>query len=152
MNKTVARCTLIVLGALLTGISVCAPWTLSDQNAFLRGFVNHELLSFLGVIVTITLASAANLHLELNKKEEQVGQAIFVNTRVAVKRSAYSLIAALVFGIVLVVLKPLISFGGQRQIAEALANSTSLMLLFFSASILLDLTDAAFKIGPTMPD
>ena len=62
--------------------------TLSYANPFLKGFVNPKLLSFLGVIVTITLASAANLHIELNKIEEAAGKSAFVNTRVSIKRSA----------------------------------------------------------------
>ena len=81
MNKTVARCIVICAVAVWIILSLAVPWVLADTNAFLKGFVNPKLLSLLGVIVTITLASAANLHIELNKIEEAAGKSAFVNTR-----------------------------------------------------------------------
>ena len=76
-----------------------------DTNPFLKGFVNHKLLSLLGVIVTITLASAANLHIELNKVAEAAGKSGFVNTRVSIKRSARWLIASLIVAVLVVLIK-----------------------------------------------
>ena len=63
MNKTIAVCTFICAVAVWIVLVFSTPWVLSDQNAFLEAFVSHELLSLLAVVVTITLASAANLHL-----------------------------------------------------------------------------------------
>ena len=84
MNKTVMRCIVICAVAVWIILSLAVPWVLADTNAFLKGFVNPKLLSLLGVIVTITLASAANLHIELNKIEEAAGKSAFVNTRVSI--------------------------------------------------------------------
>ena len=81
MNKTVMRCIVICAVAVWIILSLAVPWVLADTNPFLKGFVNHKLLSVLGVIVTITFASAANLHIELNKIEEAAGQSGFGNTR-----------------------------------------------------------------------
>ncbi len=89
MNRTVALCIFICSAATCVVLSVVAPTVLSDRNSFLKGFVSHELLVLLGVIVTITLASAANLHLELNKLEEPVRKRVFGPTRAAIKRAAY---------------------------------------------------------------
>lgn len=37
------------------------------NNDFLKGFVNHEVLALMAVILTVTLASVANIHLALNR-------------------------------------------------------------------------------------
>lgn len=81
MNRTIAVCTSIVwTGAWIT-ISLVKPWVFDDTNSFLKGFVNHEFLGFMGVIVTITLASAANLFIELNKLEEKIEWLFLVQLR-----------------------------------------------------------------------
>lgn len=147
MNKTISRCLLICATAVWLVLVISTPSTLSDQNLFLKGFINHELLAFLGVLVTITLASAAQLHLALNRIEEKAKKRAFTSTRQAVKKSAYWLLWALVLGLVLVVVKPII-IGAGYQRAEALLNGFALLVILFSVLILSDLTSAAFSIEP----
>ena len=48
MNKTVMRCIVICAVAVWIILSLAVPWVLADTNAFLKGFVNHKLLSLLG--------------------------------------------------------------------------------------------------------
>ena len=148
MNRTLSLCILLVVLATLFVIACIHPSLISDHNAFLRGFVNHELLGFLGVLVTITLASAANIHLDLNRFEERKGARIFGRTRQAIKQSAYSLLGTLVAAVVLVVAKPLLC-GGET--AEALANGAALFMLVFSILVLADLTVVAFSLEPDLP-
>lgn len=124
-------------------LSITAPWTLSDKNTFLEGFVNHEFLNFLGVVVTISLASAGNIHLEFNKIEEKAKQKFLSEPRKAIKTSAYCLILSLICGVVLVVVKPLVCEG---EIAEAVFNSLCLLIVLFNAFILYDLTKLVFNI------
>lgn len=143
MNKTIAWTAILGLTTILLAASACAPYYLSDQgNEFLKGFVNQELLSLLGVIVTITLASAGNLHLELNKLQDRCGQD-FVKTRQSVRWSAYSLIAIFGLGSILVVVKPLLE---ATQRLTAAANSMAIVIMFFSLFVLLDLIRTTFKI------
>lgn len=59
-------CSLIALGAVICAIIVCRPQWLAE-NDFLRGFVNHEALALMAVILTVTLASVANIHMALNR-------------------------------------------------------------------------------------
>tara|TARA_B100001939_G_C16651448_1_gene491961 strand:- start:124 stop:585 length:462 start_codon:yes stop_codon:yes gene_type:complete len=148
MNKTIARCTFISSIAVWIILSLSAPWVLSDENGFLKGFVNHEFLNFLGVVVTITLASTANLHLELNKFEERVKKRIFVNTRNSVKRSAYWMISMLLIALLLVVSKPLIVSVTPSLIASSLLNGGALLIILFNVLILIDLCQTAFKLEP----
>ena len=61
MTRSIAYCALICAVAVVAICAIYNPSILSDQNKFTREFVGHELLGLLGIILTITLASAANL-------------------------------------------------------------------------------------------
>lgn len=147
MSRTLPWTILVGLTSVLVCVSASQPQFLDDRNSFMKGFVTHELLATLGIMLTVTLASTATLHLELNKLQ-QLTQDKFEKTRSAIRLSAYSLIACFVLATVLVVVKPMC---GQYGILVALLNSFSLIILYFTISVLYDLTRAAFKI-PAISD
>lgn len=155
MNRTVSYCVLACAVVAWLILSVATPWVLSDENSFLKGFVSHELLSFVGVLVTITLASAANLHLSLNRLEEDasargIAQPGFPKTRREVWVSAVFLLWLLAASILVVVVKPLALLGGASQFRESMFNGLALLILLISVLILVDLTRVAFKIPPRL--
>lgn len=57
---------LMALATFIASVVVCRPHWLAE-NAFLKGFVNHEVLALMSVILTVTLASVANIHMALNR-------------------------------------------------------------------------------------
>ncbi|WP_152998859.1 hypothetical protein [Sphingopyxis sp. H115] len=126
----------------LLTISFVEPHLLNDRNKFLANFVNHELLGTLGFIVAVTLASAASVHFELNKIEDQTGKP-FLRTRSSLKRSAYSLIVLFGAAGVIVIVKPLLPSPDYNR---AVANSLAIGIIFFNLSVLLDLTRTVFRI------
>jgi hypothetical protein len=132
----------IALITILSTVSICHVQWLSDRNAFLKEFVNHEFLATLGFIAAVTLASAANVHLELNRLEDET-DILFIETRLALKRSVYSLIILLGLAVVLVVLKPLSDVLGRPG---AVYNSASLIITYIYIMILYDLSAVVFKI------
>lgn len=139
-----------ILTVLLT-VSACSPHLISDDgNDFLKNFVNQELLSLLGIIVTITLASAGNIHLELNKLQDRT-TLTFRRTRQAIKLSAYSLIAIFAMAGALVVIKPML---GNDIRATAACNAVAIVLVVFSLFVLIDLTRTTFGIpaASTLPE
>lgn len=133
---------LIALMTVLLTISFVEPHLLDDRNTFLANFVNHELLGTLGFIVAVTLASAASVHFELNKIEDQTGKP-FSRTRSSLKKSAYSLIALFAAAGLVVIVKPLLPTPDYNR---AVANSLAIGIIFFNLSVLLDLTRTIFKI------
>ena len=145
MNKTIARCIFIIVVGIWIVISIAEPWVLSDQNSFFKDFVNHELLSVLGVIMAITLASTANLHLELNRIENAAKRAILTRTRAAVRYSAFSMIVCFAFAVIVVVMKPHLP---KSEIAMSLINGSALLIVLFNILVLADLTKLAFSIKP----
>ena len=105
------------------------------------------MLSFLGVVVTITLASSANLHFEFNKMGERAGVAGFPKARLRLRQSAYWLIGMLLVALALIVAKPWV--GGD--VAISLVNGASLLTVIFNVLVLIDITQMAFTITPNLP-
>lgn len=145
MNSTIAIILLISWGAISLSASAFVPGLFSDKNVFLKGFITHEFVSFMGVLVTITLASAANLYVELNKLEERRPGVIFKASKKHVRDSAYALIGSLVVSLIVVVTKPWI---GVWEHVQSLFNCFALGVIGFAVMILIDLTQAAFDLDP----
>jgi hypothetical protein len=145
MNKTIAICSLLAWIAIWVTSTIAAPWVLSDKNSFFDRFVNEQFLSFMGVIVTITLASAANLFMEMNKLEDKVDKPVFRKAKDGVRDSSYWLVSLLVASIVLVIAKPLFNTGER---AQAICNGFAVTILIMSILILVDLTQSAFMLDP----
>lgn len=149
MTKSISVCSLIASLAVMMICAIYKPAFLNDQNAFLHHFIDKELLGLLVIIITITLASAASLHLEFNKIEEQFKKRGLTKTRHGVRQGAYCLIVLFLIAIVLVVVKPLIP---HSEVGEALFNGFGLLILFWNVLILLELTQLAFAIEPRIED
>lgn len=144
MTPVVACCSIIVSIGLVVAFAVSAPEALSDKNAFLANFVNHEILNVLGVILAITLASAGQLHLALNKLEEQYKRPGGMRgTRGQVHRAAYWLIGFFVAAVVLVVAKPRIALEPWLQ---TLFNGAGLIILLCNVLVLISITQIIFKV------
>lgn len=144
MNKTISFCAILVLVGLIVVFSVFFPKILSDSNSFMAGFVNHELLAFLGVIVTVTLASAANLHLTLNKLEEDKRVKVFSKARAKIRLSCNFLLSILVIAFFLVFLKPVLT--ANNEVAQAFANGFAIFLVCCSILVLIDITRSILMI------
>jgi hypothetical protein len=142
VSKVLPWVILVALATVLTVISFTQPWMLDDRNSFLKAFVGADYLATLGVIVSITLASAANIHLHLNNLSDDTGTR-FVNTRRSIRRSCNSLVLAFVAAIVLVTVKPLLPAAPYNA---AMANSIALIIIYFNASIMLDLVRTSLVI------
>lgn len=148
MNRVVSWFIMTASPVLLLAISFACPVWLSDHNKFLKEFVGSDMLSLLGVVVTITLASIANVHFELNKIEEANKKTGFRKSRAELKQSANWLIASLPMSLALVVVKPWVC---GNEVYESLANSFALLIVLFDILMLIDVTKMAFIITPNLP-
>ena len=135
--------------AALVAIVACRPHWISDSNEFLSGFINHEYLNVLGVILAITLASLAQIHLTLNEIEERRNTTFTDGTRSEIRSSAVWLIAAFVVGVIVVLIKPLV---GESDTVTAIFNAFSLLVLLFYVLVLVDITMAIFDLKPEISD
>lgn len=150
MSKTVGYCALIAFSLLVLVVSIADPQLLSNHNTFLLNFVNHELLAVLGVILAITLASAAQLHLTFNQIEERHhSRGGLSRTRGRVHNNAYWLIGLFAIAVALVVVKPLLD---GPEWAQSLFNGAALLVLLSNILILISITQQTFWIGPHIDD
>jgi hypothetical protein len=147
MNRTIAYCSLLVVGAFLATVSACRPVLMSDDNEFLKELVGANLLLVSGVILTITLASAGQIHLSLNEIESRHGEAFLHKTRAGVHSSAYCLIALFLAAVVTVTCKHYFDVPPW----EAFFNSAALFILFWMVLIMTSLTRLIFAIKPHYP-
>jgi hypothetical protein len=149
MTRSISYCTLICAIAVAVICAIYKPELISDKNRFLFEFVNHELLGLLAIILTITLASAANLHFEFNKIEEHYQRRGLTDTRRGVRQGAYCLIALFVFSTLLVLTKPIFA---SSDASQAVFNGLALVALLWNVLILVELTQLAFSIQPDIKD
>lgn len=150
MNKSLAYAILFISAVGLTVISVIQPGYLSDTNTFLKNFINENILNVLGVILAITLASVANIHLAFNRIEERYQKVNGLQrSRANLVKSAYWLIGIFCAACVIVVVKPL---GSDTPVRQAMFNSAALLMLIWHMLILISLTQLVFRIGPEEPN
>ncbi|MGH1417550.1 MAG: hypothetical protein ACRBCJ_01695 [Hyphomicrobiaceae bacterium] len=150
MNKGLAYGILCAFIAASIALIAARPEWVDDSNRFFREFVNHEFINVLGVILAITLASAAQIHLAFNRIEERykVRNAL-EKTRGELRNNAYWLIGLFLFGVVIVVTKPVVCSGPTGQ---AFFNLTALLVLVWHVLILVSLTQLVFSIESEFPD
>lgn len=127
MSKNISISLVIIVLAALVIFVVDHPAWLADSNAFLKDFVGANLLNVLGVILAITLASAAQLHLEFNKAEERSNKRGFKASRDAVRSAAYLLIGLFCLSVFVLICKAAVS---PAERGQAIANS--LEILYYS--------------------
>ncbi|MXP42532.1 hypothetical protein GRI75_12865 [Altererythrobacter soli] len=149
MSRLLARSTMLLAIFAWLLVSLRHPDLLSDRNTFLKSLVGPDLLAVLGIMVTIALGSAANIHFELNKLEERAkSKGSFPKARRALHRSAYSLILLFVAAVVLLVVKGDLSASQSAQ--QSLVNGGALLIVLFNALVLFDITRMAFVMGPQL--
>lgn len=133
---------LIAIIAVMALVSIYDRSVFSDDNVFLKDFLDNDLLSVLGFVTAVTLASAASIHLQLNSLEIQRGQE-FSLTKDGLRRSSLTLIFAFFISLVIVVLKPV--FHGNEWVQIA-ANIGGLTMVIVSLEVLWDITVTTFRI------
>ena len=91
MNKHIARVVFVSLTVISVVVAVRTDWFSDERNSFLRNFVNQELLTLLGVVLAITLASVASLQVAFDKVKDNIDGLKLTNTRTAVRSAIMSL-------------------------------------------------------------
>lgn len=140
---------LVCIGSVLVVIAFQKPEWINDENGFLKGFMNHEYLNVLGVILAITLASLAQIHLSLNRIEEQIQPKTLRNSRKEIREAAYYLIGLFLVGVIVVIVKPILKNLPLPICVDvtALINALAIFILLFYIFILFDVTQATFSIS-----
>ena len=143
MNRTISYVIIISFGAIVVMVALSFPELLSNRNSFLSNFVGPNLLSILGVILAITLASIGQVHLSLNRIEEHYKRRAFHKTRSGLQNAAYWLIALFMICIMAIYLKSTLP---QIDWIEAILNGAALLILLWYMLILISIVQMTFAI------
>lgn len=144
--KIVYLITVIVLSGVTVSLSVCHPAILAT-NEFLAGFINQEILNIMAVIMTISIASIATIHIWFNELEEKHARKVFGAARREINQAAFYFIWLFIFQLVLLVVRSLSVFD-HSDIARSLFNGFSLILLLCSVFTLLDILGVVRALTP----
>lgn len=135
---------IIVAIGLVIAFTVCAPELLAE-NTFLTIFVSAELLNILAVMATVTIASAANIHLAFNRLEEQSKKpGIFDGARKDVNGSALTLVWLFIATVFILIIKAF----DVSLYWVSFWNGACLVILLVNVFVLIDITSSVFKITP----
>ena len=134
---------LVALTSALTS-AVCPEFL--GENTFLEELVSHELVSILVVILTVTMASVANIHLALGRFEKSMSeQGIDVKNLIADARMELSENAWYIFGSFCVLIVVLILKGSTESIFWISAyHSVALVIIALNLAILYDIYKSVY--------
>lgn len=138
---------LIVTAGVIVAMSVCNPSILA-KNGFLIGFVNQEILGIMAVIMTISIASIATIHIWFNELEEKHERKVFGAARREINQAAFSFIGLFVLQLICLFVRSLPIFE-QNETAVSLFNGVSLLLLLGSVITLWDIMAVVRALTPT---
>lgn len=134
-------------------MSICNPSLINDNNSFLKSFVGYELVSLLGVIASITIATTSQLHTMLNDVEKNANSRILNKTRHDIKSDVYVLIFIFLISFFLTIIKSNFIFflPNMSETALAIINGIAICLVVSAALILIAIVELVFKIVPDVP-
>lgn len=138
---------LMVFAGVFTAMSVCNPSILA-KNEFLAGFINQEILSIMAVIMTISIASIATIHIWFNELEDKHGKKVFGAARREINQAAFYFIGLFVAQLGCLIIRSLPIFRGS-DVAISLFNGLSLLLLLSSVLTLLDIMGVVRALTPS---
>lgn len=143
MNKYFTVSVIVAIG-LVIAFTVCAPELLAT-NKILIGFVNEEILNILAVMATVTIASAANIHLAFNRLEERAKKTgVFDKARKEINESALVLVWLFIATVVFLIVK---AFSDELR-WTSFWNGACMIVLLVNVFVLIDITSAVFRITP----
>jgi hypothetical protein len=144
--KLIYTTCMIVLSGVFVAMSICAPSILA-KNEFLVGFINQEILNIMAVIMTISIASIATIHIWFNELEDKHGKKVFGSARREINQAAFYFIGLFVAQLVWLIVRSLPIFHGSET-ALSLFNGGSILLLLCSVLTLLDIMGVVRALTP----
>lgn len=143
------KISLAALAAALCSIVACRPeWLL--ENEFLVGFINHEILALLVVILTITLASVANIQLSINRliatsfEKDEAAKALCNEIKSELKDNTVIIFLSFFVALVALFVKGLIP---NDSTAEASINALILWVLVLNLLTIMDIYNVIYGLS-----
>lgn len=140
---------LLVLAGLFVGVSICDPKLLAG-NGFLDGFVNHEYINVLAVIVTVSLVSVTQIHLEYSRIERRFDVRVFEEARATINLGALLLTGMLLLAFIISFVRalPIVS---ENDVFLSLVHSSALLTVVTAVFIMYDLVRVVYVLASDEP-
>lgn len=140
---------LLVLAGLLVGVSICDAKLLAS-NGFLNGFVNHEYINVLAVIVTVSLVSVTQIHLEYSRIERRFDVRVFEEARATINLGALLLTGMLLLAFIISFVRalPIVS---ENDVFLSLVHSSALLTVVTAVFIMYDLVRVVYVLASDEP-
>lgn len=139
----------VLLAALLCFVVSFYDPAIIGTNAFINAMVSYELVSILVVILTVTLASVANIHLALGRVKRQLAeQGKDITPQVRVARRELSENAWVLFGAFCLLWVVLFVKGetAQNVVWLTVCHSFAIMIVVISLAILYDIYRSVYRL------
>jgi len=130
-------------------ISICKP-SFFSENVFLDQFVNHEFINLMAVVVTVSLVSVVQLHMEYTRIERKFKQRAFSKSRRTVNTNGVILIALFVFSFVISFIKGMPEVEESLEI-QSIVHVAALAAILECVWIMYELIRTAYTIARTEP-
>jgi hypothetical protein len=104
------------------------------ENQFLVDFVNHEYINVLAVIVTVSMVSVVQIHLEYTRIERHFKMKVFGYARRTVNSSAAILVFLLAFAFVVSFMRAQVS---DDLVSVSMAHTIALLTILEGMFIML---------------
>lgn len=148
MKKVNSHHIILIAYALFVAIAtLCKPQFLAS-NTFLNQFVGADMLSLLAVILAITFASVANIHLAINQIVARVyhsrlrdGQAAASETRSEINSNAWLLFYAFIICAVAIFIR---SFDKDNFVLNSAMNGLAIGMLLVNVLVFRDIYRTVF--------
>lgn len=132
---------LVVCAVALLFIATLQPDYLSDENQFLKGFVGSDFISFMGVVMTLSVGLLAQLFLNVGKLREKLPDESIKEIYGEIRNTAHHIVCSFFTSCLIVFLKSLSS----EEIAYIIGlNILSLLLILYYGLILYDVVMSIF--------
>lgn len=132
---------LSILSAFLLLLVTWKPEMISDDNGFLKKFVDQDLLTFMGIILTLSIGLLAQLYLSVERLAERLGYDAVNEIRDELRSTAKYLVYLFFVALFLVLIKPLFP---ATVVAAASINAIVIFVVAFYLLILADVVLSIF--------
>jgi hypothetical protein len=132
---------LIPIGLFFVSATVYDP-ALVLTNKLLMSFVHDQMINIVAILVTITTASAGQLHLSLNEIERVEKKVLFIRTRKEIRDNVLWIVGIFIVEIALLLLLDWV----ENKRGDAFIVGAMVTALILAILLMYDIVDSIFKI------
>ena len=130
----------LLIGSIcIAAVGERVPQWLSDENPFLRDFMDHDFLSFMGIILTLSLGFVVQIRFIINRLKPLLGQRAVDTVAYELRSTVRFLVGIFGSSFLIALTKPVFA---TTAVLEAWFNGIGIILILFFFLIVYDIVMA----------